>query len=387
MSVDKDLKFTTKAVHVGNNADPSTGAIIPPIYATSTYKQDKIDKHKGYDYSRAANPTREMHEKNIAALENGTYGIAFSTGMAATTALFQLFNSGDHFIISRNTYGGTYRVLDEVFKRHGFEFDFVDTRDLRNVENQIKPNTKMVFIETPTNPLLEITDIESLNQICKKNNLLFGVDNTFMSPYGQRPLELGADIVMHSSTKFIGGHSDLLGGILITNDNKLAEKLYFIQKSAGATPSAFDCWLLLRSAKTLALRFQQQCDSAFVLAKWLEGKNLKRVIYPGLKLFPQYALAKQQQKTPDGQSIFGSIISIDLGSIEYRDSFLSKLKLFSLAESLGGVESLISNPFHMTHGSISDDRKLAMGISEGLIRISVGIEDVIDLRNDLEQAL
>lgn len=387
MSLNKDLKFSTMAVHVGNEADPSTGAIIPPIYATSTYKQDGVNMHKGFDYSRAANPTRERHEKNVAALERGAYGIAFSTGMAATTALFQQFNTGDHFIISRNTYGGTYRVLDEVFQRHGFEFDFVDTRDLSNVENHIKTNTKMVFIETPTNPLLEITDIKSLSQICKNNNLLLGVDNTFMSPYGQQPLKLGADIVMHSSTKFIGGQSDLLGGILITNDAKLADQLYFIQKSAGATPSAFDCWLLLRSTKTLALRFQRQCDSAFMLAKWLEGKNLNRVIYPGLKSFPQYALAKQQQQTPDGQSIFGSIISIDLGSIEYRDSFLSKLKIFSLAESLGGVESLICNPFHMTHGSIPNDRKLSMSITEGLIRISVGIEDVIDLQNDLEQAL
>jgi len=387
MNIDKDLKFSTKAVHVGNKADPSTGAIIPPIYATSTYQQTGINKHKGFDYSRAANPTREMHEKNIAALEQGSHGIAFSTGMAATTALFQTFNAGDHFIVSRNTYGGTYRMLDEVFKRHGFEFNFVDTRDLNNVENKIKPNTKMVFIETPTNPLLEITDIESLSKICKTNDLLLGVDNTFMSPYGQQPLELGANVVMHSSTKFIGGHSDLLGGILVTNDDDLADQLYFIQKSGGATPSAFDCWLLLRSSKTLALRFQRQCDSAFVIAKWLESKKLNRVIYPGLESFPQFELAKQQQQTPYGQSIFGSMISIDLGSIEYRDSFLSKLKIFALAESLGGVESLISNPFHMTHDSIPEDRKLSMNITEGLIRISIGIEDVIDLRNDLEQAL
>ncbi|MFQ6676997.1 MAG: trans-sulfuration enzyme family protein [Fidelibacterota bacterium] len=384
---EKDLKFSTKAVHSGNRADPSTGAIIPPIYATSTYKQDGVGEHKGFDYSRAVNPTREMHEKNIAALENGKHGIAFSTGMAAVTALFQIFNSRDHFIISRNTYGGTYRLLDEVFKRHGYDFDFVDTRELSHVKSHIKKNTKMVFIETPTNPLLEITDIKSLSKICNNHNLILGVDNTFMSPYGQRPLELGADIVMHSSTKFLGGHSDLLGGILVTNDSSLVDQLRFIQKSAGATPSAFDCWLLLRSTKTLALRFQRQCDSAFALAKWLEKKNIDRVIYPGLESFPQHGLAKQQQRTPDGQTIFGSMISIDLGSIKYRDSFLSKLKIFSLAESLGGVESLISNPFHMTHGTISIDRKLLMDITEGLIRVSVGIEDEIDLRNDLEQAL
>ena len=387
MSKTNKLGFNTKAVHVGNEPDSKTGAVIPPIFATTTYVQDGIGQDRGYDYSRAVNPTRQMHEENIAALENGNFGIAFSSGMAATNALFQTFDAGDHFVVSRNTYGGTYRVLEKVFKRHGFDVDFVDTRELDAVKKTFKPNTKMVFIETPTNPLLEITDIQSLSEICKNNNVLLGVDNTFMSPYGQRPLELGANVVMHSTTKFIGGHSDLLGGILITNKEELAENLHFIQKSCGAIPSAFDCWLLLRSSKTLSLRVQRQCDTAMKLAQWLEKQDLDRVIYPGLASFPQHDLAAKQQLTPDGKPIFGSIISIDLGTIQARDNFLAKLNVFLLAESLGGVESLISNPFNMTHGDVPEDKKLAMSITEGLIRLSIGIEDFSDLKNDLQQAL
>jgi cystathionine beta-lyase/cystathionine gamma-synthase len=387
LSKTNKLGFNTKAVHVGNEPDSKTGAVIPPIFATTTYVQDGIGQDRGYDYSRAVNPTRQMHEENIAALENGNFGIAFSSGMAATNALFQTFDAGDHFVVSRNTYGGTYRVLEKVFKRHGFDVDFVDTRELDAVKKTFKPNTKMVFIETPTNPLLEITDIQSLSEICKNNNVLLGVDNTFMSPYGQRPLELGADVVMHSTTKFIGGHSDLLGGILITNKEELAENMHFIQKSCGAIPSAFDCWLLLRSSKTLSLRVQRQCDTAMKLAQWLEKQDLDRVIYPGLASFPQHDLAAKQQLTPDGKPIFGSIISIDLGTIQARDNFLAKLNIFFLAESLGGVESLISNPFNMTHGDVPEDKKLAMSITEGLIRLSIGIEDFSDLKNDLQQAL
>ncbi len=387
MSKTNKLGFNTKAVHVGNEPDSKTGAVIPPIFATTTYVQDGIGQDRGYDYSRAVNPTRQMHEENIAALENGNFGIAFSSGMAATNALFQTFDAGDHFVVSRNTYGGTYRVLEKVFKRHGFDVDFVDTRELDAVKKTFKSNTKMVFIETPTNPLLEITDIQSLSEICKNNNVLLGVDNTFMSPYGQRPLELGANVVMHSTTKFIGGHSDLLGGILITNKEELAENLHFIQKSCGAIPSAFDCWLLLRSSKTLSLRVQRQCDTAMKLAQWLEKQDLDRVIYPGLASFPQHDLAAKQQLTPDGKPIFGSIISIDFGTIQARDNFLAKLNVFFLAESLGGVESLISNPFNMTHGDVPEDKKLTMSITEGLIRLSIGIEDFSDLKNDLQQAL
>ena len=335
MSKTNKLGFNTKAVHVGNEPDSKTGAVIPPIFATTTYVQDGIGQDRGYDYSRAVNPTRQMHEENIAALENGNFGIAFSSGMAATNALFQTFEAGDHFVVSRNTYGGTYRVLEKVFKRHGFDVDFVDTRELDAVKKTFKPNTKMVFIETPTNPLLEITDIQSLSEICKNNNVLLGVDNTFMSPYGQRPLELGADVVMHSTTKFIGGHSDLLGGVLITNKEELAENLHFIQKSVGAIPSAFDCWLLLRSSKTLSLRVQRQCDTAIKLAQWLEKQDLDRVIYPGLASFPQHDLAAKQQLTPDGKPIFGSIISIDLGTIQARDNFLAKLNVFFFSRKFG----------------------------------------------------
>lgn len=387
MSKKEKLSFSSKAVHVGNEPDSKTGAVIPPLFATTTYLQDGVGQDRGYDYSRASNPTRQMHEENIAALENGNFGIAFSSGMAATTALFQTFDSGDHFIVSRNTYGGTYRVLEKVFKRHGFEIDFIDTKELEIVEQSIKSNTKMVFVETPTNPLLEITDVQSLSKICKRKNILLGVDNTFMSPYGQRPLELGADVVMHSSTKFIGGHSDLIGGALITSKGDLAKELFFIQKSVGAIPSAFDCWLLLRSTKTLSLRVQRQSDTAMKLALWLEKQNIEKVIYPGLESFPQHELASNQQLTPDGRPIYGSIISIDLGSIDARDRFLSKLNLFLLAESLGGVESLISNPYNMTHGEVPKEIKIDMSITEGLIRLSIGIEDFNDLKYDLENAL
>jgi len=387
LSKKEKLSFSSKAVHVGNEPDSKTGAVIPPLFATTTYLQDGVGQDRGYDYSRASNPTRQMHEENIAALENGNFGIAFSSGMAATTALFQTFDSGDHFIVSRNTYGGTYRVLEKVFKRHGFEIDFIDTKELEIVEQSIKSNTKMVFVETPTNPLLEITDVQSLSKICKRKNILLGVDNTFMSPYGQRPLELGADVVMHSSTKFIGGHSDLIGGALITSKGDLAKELFFIQKSVGAIPSAFDCWLLLRSTKTLSLRVQRQSDTAMKLALWLEKQNIEKVIYPGLESFPQHELASNQQLTPDGRPIYGSIISIDLGSIDARDRFLSKLNLFLLAESLGGVESLISNPYNMTHGEVPKEIKIDMSITEGLIRLSIGIEDFNDLKYDLENAL
>ena len=383
----KNVKFDTKAVHVGNSPDEKTGSVIPPIFATSTYVQDGVGRDRGFDYSRAGNPTRKMHEENVASLENGQFGIAFSSGMAATTALFQTFDAGDHFIVSRNTYGGTYRMLEQVFKRHGFMVDFIDTRDLDLVKKTINSKTKMVFIETPTNPLLEITDIQALSIMCKEKGATLAVDYTFLSPYGQRPLELGADLVMHSSTKFIGGHSDLIAGILVTNDESLAKQLYFIQKSGGAVPSAFDCWLLLRSTKTLSLRVQRQCDTALKLAQWLETLKIERVIYPGLESFEKYELATKQQLTPQGEPIYGSLISIDLGSAKARDRFLSCLNVFSLAESLGGVESLISNPFNMTHGDVPPDRKLAMSITEGLIRLSIGIEDFKDLKNDIEQAL
>ena len=376
--------FSTRAIHTGNKSDEQTGSISPPIYLTSTYKQDAVGKTRGFDYSRVGNPSRQRLEENLAALESGKHGITFATGMAASTALFQLFNKGDHILISRNTYGGTYRMSMEVLQRQGIEFSWVDTRDPEHVATQIKENTKLVFVETPTNPLLELCDLEAMSNRCKSNGILLSVDNTFMSPYGQRPLEFGVDIVMHSTTKSLAGHSDVLGGALITNSSNLAEKLHFMQKATGAVPSPFDCWIILRSTKTLALRYQKASDSANELAGWLsKQKKISGLIYPGLKSHPQYALALKQQTTPDGTPIFGNMISFDLGSIKMRDSFLEKLQLFTLAESLGGVESLVCCPYHMTHAAIPKDSKLKMGITESLIRLSVGVEDTVDLKSDL----
>lgn len=381
-------KFLTRAVHAGNKVDQETGAVIPPLHLTSTFEQESVGVNKGFDYSRAGNPTTKRYEENIASLEDADFAIAFSSGMAAITSLFQMLKNGDHVVIGRNTYGGTYRMTTQVLESHGFQFDFVDTRNIEEVESAIKPNTKIVFVETPTNPLLELCDIKEISKVCKKHRIYLAVDNTFMSPYGQSPLQLGADVIMHSATKYIGGHSDLISGVLITSDEVLAEKLYFIQKSGGAVPSPFDCWLLLRSTKTLGLRVQHQSDSAFELAKKLESHDeVKSIIYPGLESHEQHDLATRQQLNPDGQPIYGSMISIIVSSIEKRDSFLKKIKLFTLAESLGGVESLISVPYDMTHVSIPSDVKKAMGLPRTLIRLSVGVENIEDLYSDLLQAL
>jgi len=388
MANKKEWKFSTKAIHAGNEADKITGSVSPPIHLTSTFKQDAIGKTRGFDYSRVSNPTRQRVEQNLAALEGASHAMAFSTGMAATTALFQLFSEGDHILISRNTYGGTYRMSMNVLSRQGIEFEWIDSREPANVNKHIRPNTKLVHVETPTNPLLELCDLEETAKVCKKHNVLMGVDNTFMSPYGQRPIEMGVDIVMHSSTKSLSGHSDILGGALITNNDELAEKLQFMQKATGAVPSPFDCWLILRSTKTLDLRYQKAADNANVLAWWLaKQKKLDRVIYPGLKSHPQYDIAVKQQRTPNGDVIFGNMISFDIGSIEARDRFIKKLEIFTLAESLGGVESLVCAPFNMTHAAVPEKTKLEMGITETLVRLSIGIEDVDDLKTDLKNAL
>jgi cystathionine beta-lyase/cystathionine gamma-synthase len=308
--------------------------------------------------------------------------------MAATTALFQLFDSGDHILISRNTYGGTYRMSMNVLRRQGIEFEWIDTRDTENVEKHIRPNTKLVHLETPTNPLLELCDLTAIVNVCKKHDILMSVDNTFMSPYGQRPLELGIDVVMQSSTKSLSGHSDILGGVLTTNDDELDERLRFLLKATGGVPSSFDNWILLRSTKTLGLRYQKSSDNATELAQWLADQdNLDRVIYPGLKNHPQHEIALKQQKTPNGEVIFGNMISIDVGTIEARDRFLERLDVFTLAESLGGVESLVCVPYDMTHAAIPVKAKLELGITETLIRLSIGIEDVGDLKADLQNAL
>ena len=377
-------KFQTRAIHIGNTPDKETGAVAPSIHLTSTFKQDGVGNHKGYDYSRGGNPTRKCLEDNLASLENGEHGLAFASGMAATTTLFQTLSAGDHVIIGRNVYGGTYRMTVHVLSNHGIEFEFVDTRSIDLINAAIKSNTKMIFVETPTNPLLELCDIKKVAESCKNENIFLAVDNTFMSPYGQNPLSLGADVVMHSATKFIGGHSDLLAGALITNNTKLAEKLYFIQKSNGAVPSPFDCWLMLRSTKTLELRVQRQSDNAMEIAKRIELLNtFEAVIYPGLKSHEQHDLALKQQKNPEGSSIFGSMISLKCGTVEKRNKFLSKLRLFTLAESLGGVESLICVPYEMTHASVPIEIKESMGLTRDLVRLSIGVEHIEDLYKDI----
>ena len=384
----KKNKFETNAIHIGNDPDSSTGSISPPIHLTSTYVQEGIGNNKGFDYSRGNNPTRQRLEQNIASLEGGYDAVAFSSGMAATTALFQGLNQGDHVIISRNVYGGTYRMTTQVLSNHGLQFDFVDTTDIQNIKKAIKKNTKWVFVETPTNPMLEITDIAAVSEICKKHNLLFAVDNTFMSPYGQRPIEQGADCVMHSSTKFIGGHSDVLGGILVAKNKELAEKLHFIQKSGGAIPSPFDAWLLLRSVKTMAMRVQKASDNAMVLAKYFDGHaKIVKTIYPGLESHPENKIAQKQQYSPNGDIVYGSMVSLVFQSKLELDRFVDKINLFSLAESLGGVESLMSVPYFMTHADVPEEVKAEMDLVPELLRLAVGIEHIDDLTADVDQAL
>ena len=388
MSKSKDKwGFSTRSIHIGNSPDKEEGSVSQPIHLTSTFKQDGVGKNRGHDYSRVSNPTRARLEENLATLDNAKHAICYSTGMAATTALFQLFDAGDHILISRNTYGGTYRMSMNVLKRQGLTFDWIDTTDPENVAKYIRPNTKLVHVETPTNPLLELCDLEKTAAVCKAAGVLLSVDNTFMSPYGQRPLDLGGDVVMQSSTKSLSGHSDVLGGVLTTNSDDLDERLRFLLKATGGVPSPFDNWILLRSTKTLELRYQKSSDNAVELANWLDGLGLSRVIFPGLDGHPQHEVAKKQQRTPDGSVIYGNMISIDVGSNEARDRFLEKLSVFTLAESLGGVESLCCVPFDMTHAAVPVERKLKMGITESLIRLSIGIEDVADLKADLQNAL
>ena len=389
MGIKKDKwGFSTKSIHVGNEADKELGSVSPPIHLTSTFKQDGVGKNRGHDYSRVSNPTRARLEENLAVLDGAKHAVCYSTGMAATTALFQLFDAGDHILISRNTYGGTFRMSMNVLKRQGMIFEWIDTRNPTNVESHIRPNTKLVHVETPTNPLLELCDLEATAAICKKAGVYLSVDNSFMSPYGQRPLEQGVDVVMQSSTKSLSGHSDVLGGVLTTNDDDLGERLRFMLKATGGVPSPFDNWILLRSTKTLGLRYQRSSDNANELADWLSNNyNLLRIIYPGLKSHPQHDIAKKQQRTPTGEIIFGNMISIEVETIEARDQFLKRLEVFTLAESLGGVESLCCVPYNMTHAAVPVKAKLEMGITETLIRLSIGIEDIADLKTDLLNGL
>ena len=376
------MGFSTDAIHAGQIPDPTTGAVITPIYQTSTYAQHELGKSTGFEYARTHNLTRQALEKNIATLEKGKHGIAFASGLAATHALMSLVKSGDHIVISNNVYGGTYRLYELNMKNYGLDYSWVDSTDLKNVENAIRPNTKMIYVETPTNPMLNLTDLKGISEIAKKNNLISVCDNTFMSPYFQNPLMFGIDIVLHSTTKYLNGHSDIIGGMLITSDEKIHDRIRYIQNAAGGVPSPFDCWLVLRSTKTLAVRMKQHEENANTFAKFLsESGYAKRVIYPGLKNHPQHELAKKQMRG------FGGMVSADFGSIDAAKKVLNNVKVFTLAESLGGVESLISHPASMTHASVPKEERDKMGLTESLVRFSVGIEDIEDLIADVEQAL
>ena len=378
------MKLATKLIHAGAEPDPSTGAIMTPIYQTSTYVQEAPGKNKGYEYARSQNPTRKALEDAFAIIENGKYGLAFSSGVAATDAVIKLLAPGDEVICANDMYGGTYRLFTKVFEKFGIVFKYVDTTNVVNIESAITTNTKLVWIETPTNPLMNITDIEAVAKITKSKKLMLAVDNTFASPYLQNPLDLGADIIMHSATKYLGGHSDVIQGALMMNDTELRDKLYFIQKSCGAVPGPMDCFLVLRGIKTLGVRMKAHCENGKKIAEWLKSNpKVAKVYWPGFEDHPGYAVAKKQMRD------FGGMISFELknDSVEEANRVLSSTHLFSLAESLGGVESLINHPASMTHASIPREERIKNGLSDSLIRLSVGIEDAEDLIDDLNKAI
>ncbi|MEH6993116.1 bifunctional cystathionine gamma-lyase/homocysteine desulfhydrase [Neobacillus drentensis] len=376
------MKRKTKLIHGGISTDPATGAVSFPIYQVSTYKQEGVGGHKGYEYSRTGNPTRFALEELIKDLEGGHAGFAFGSGMAAMTAVMMLFNSGDHVILTDDVYGGSFRVMTKVFNRLGIDSTFVDTSNLKTIVSAIKPNTRAIHLETPTNPLLKITDIEEVANLAKEHGLLTIVDNTFSTPYWQNPIELGADIVLHSATKYLGGHSDVVAGLAVVNSKKLAEDLHFVQNSTGGVLGPQDSWLLIRGIKTLGIRMEETEKNTAAIVHFLqEHTKVKKVFYPGLETHPHHAIAKKQVRG------FGGMVSFDVGSAENADKLLSKIHYFTLAESLGAVESLISVPARMTHASIPAERRAELGITDGLVRISVGLEDVEDLIDDLKQAL
>ena len=376
------MGFATTAIHSGQEPDPTTGAVTVPIYQTSTYAQDGLGKHKGYEYARTQNPTRQALEKNIATLEGAKYGFAFASGMAAIDATLRLVKSGEHVIVSDNTYGGTFRLFTRVLSQYNIEFDFVDTSDALNVESAIKPNTRMVFIETPTNPVMIVSDLREISEVAHRVGARVVCDNTFMSPYLQRPMEFGVDIVVHSTTKYLNGHSDGIGGVVVLSDEKDAEWIGFIQNSAGAILSPFDSWLVMRGTKTLALRMEQHDKSGRAVAAFLEEHpKVRKVYYPGSASHPQHALAQRQQHG------FGGMVAFDVGSLEAARVVLESVKLCTLAESLGGVETLISHPATMTHASVDAAKRERLGITDGLVRISVGLEDTDDIIADIDQAL
>lgn len=382
MKIRETARFATRCIHAGQEPDPSTGAIITPIFQTSTYVQEALGRHKGYEYARTQNPTREALEANVAALESGPEGFAFASGMAAIAAVASLLKSGDHVIVTDNTYGGTYRLFEHVLRKFGLDFTYVDTARLDLVEAAITSATRMLFVETPTNPVLGLTDLDEAARLAERRGLTLVVDNTFASPAVQRPLERGAHLVLHSTTKYLNGHSDSVGGIVVAREPRHREWLRFYQNAAGAILSPFDSWLALRGTKTLAVRMERHNANGLALAEFLaQHPKVRAVYYPGLPSHPQHALARRQM---DG---FGGMLSFELGSLDSARRLLDNVRLMALAESLGGVETLISHPASMTHASIPPERRVDIGISDGLVRISAGIEDIDDLREDLAQAL
>ena len=380
--------FNTKVIHVGQEPESPYGAVSLPIYQTSTFKQDEFGEYI-YDYSRADNPTRNNLEKNISSLENGIGAIAFSSGMAAISSICQLFKPEDDLIFTNNVYGGTYRLMEKVMRDISINAKWIDTSSVDQVAKNITEKTKLIFIESPTNPMMTMSDINAISQIAKEKNILLAVDNTFMSPYFQRPLDLGADLVIHSATKYIGGHSDIIGGFIIVKDNKeLLERLKFLQMSVGAVPGPFDCWLTQRSIKTLAVRMERHNENAIRISNVLDGSDkVLKVFYPGLRSHPQHDLAKRQHLSPNGDVGFGGMISFELGSYEKAKIFVKNLEIFTLAESLGGVESLVCHPATMTHASVPLEIRNKIGISPGLLRLSVGIENYEDLKNDIKNGI
>lgn len=376
------MGFSTIAIHAGNEPDTATGAVSVPIYQTSTYAQEGLGKNKGFEYARTKNPTRSALEKNIAALENARFGFAFASGMAAIDATLKLVKGGDHVILGDNTYGGTFRLFDRILRNYGVEFDLANTSDIANLESAFKPNTRLVFVETPTNPVMTVTDLKAVAELAHARGAKVACDNTFMSPYFQRPIEHGVDIVVHSTTKYLNGHSDSVGGFVALNDEKDAEWIGFVQNSMGAILSPFDSFLVLRGTKTLAVRMEAHDKNGRMVANFLtEHPKVEKVYYPGLVSHPQHDLAKRQQTG------FGGMVAFETGSLDNAKKVLESVKLFTLGESLGGVESLISHPATMTHASVPRETRDKLGITDGLVRVSVGIEDVEDIIEDLDQAL
>ena len=377
------MKFDTKVVRAGISPDPSTGAIVPPIYQSATYVLEEVGKDKGYDYTRASNPTREVLENNLAALDDGKYGVCYSSGMAAVDSIMKLFKSGDHIVCSDDVYGGVFRLYNNLLVNYDLSFTYVNSSNPQAVEDAIQKNTKLIWIETPTNPLLKITDLDAVGKIAKKHGILYGVDSTFSTPALLRPLEFGADITMHSTTKYLSGHNQIIGGVLITNNDELSEKFHFIQKTVGAVPSPFDCWLTLLGIKTLSLRMNRHCENAQAIGEFLESHpKVERVTYPGLSSHPQHDIAKEQMEGYSG------MISMELkGGIPSGIALMNSLELCSLAESLGAVETMITHPATMTHADVPKKDRLARGLTDGLVRLSVGIEDKDDIIADLKQAL